>query len=363
MKVLISDEVSWHAQNVLTALSTGYGSNLANDTIIRLGSGLANDLEYAKLNNISLVVRSYDGVGPYPALAAGYYSDIQLVMPMGANAFMLLSWPSDVSVIVATGAGVTENATAYGPGLEFWSIDPLGETASSYSNGYIAGQLLKIKEGRGFSWWNARYAARQTASGGGTRTNANGYGQIDVTAAIAYSGAIIDDPYIGQTTGMIPGAASEEETNVGLTTTTKTAVDALTLDPANTEANFQNHATMHDAVHTALQEIYGIKRFEGHYVQTDENAPVLSADVENTTGNTLTPTRINVGIYRFTFSASTLNGASKTRIIVQSANGGLPRMIDVIVNGLTIFTVYCFDHTGTLVDGNKFWVSVNIYPD
>jgi hypothetical protein len=93
---------------------------------------------------------------------------------------------------VTSGGGTTQNDTAYGDGLEFWDD---GSGGSSAANGRIAGKLLKIKHSRGGSWWDARYAARQTASNGGVWDKFNGYGKIDVAAAIAYGGSIPADDY------------------------------------------------------------------------------------------------------------------------------------------------------------------------
>jgi hypothetical protein len=90
------------------------------------------------------------------------------------------------------------NDTAYGPGLEFWDLDADSDgtdDASSYSNGRICGKLLYLKDTKGWTWWQTRYVARMTASGAGTRTDADGYGKIDVTAALAWLGTVTDDPY------------------------------------------------------------------------------------------------------------------------------------------------------------------------
>lgn len=68
-----------------------------------------------------------------------------------------------------------------------------------YSSGAISvicAKIRKIQVGRGnCSVWEAVYAAQQTGSNAGVFSNNNGYGKIDVAAAIAFAGAIIDDPH------------------------------------------------------------------------------------------------------------------------------------------------------------------------
>ena len=301
MKVLISDTDSTHAASVLSAMESGYGASLTGEYIIRTDLGLAAHMAYAQANGISLVVRSTTGCSTYVSTAAYYYSDVQLIMPLGSNSAIEIASPATVPVMVTTGAGDSENETGYGPGLEFFAPDPitLEPDASSYSNGYIAGQLLAIKEGRGSSWWSARYAARKTASGSGSRTDADGYGLIDASAAIAYSGGIATDPYEGSSTGYYGSDATEEDTPLAMTSTTKTSVDALTLDPANTEASLSSHASHHDTIHTALQEIYGKTVYLAKLTQSGTGAPTATV-IENSTGLTLTWSRTDTGTYALT---------------------------------------------------------------
>ena len=113
MKVVISDVDASHAASVLTALSAGYGSDLAGETVIRIGTGLAADLAYARTNGVHLMVRSTTGL--WPSEAAPYYPDVQLVMPLGSNDHSNIITPTAVPVIVVTGAGDAGCETAYGP--------------------------------------------------------------------------------------------------------------------------------------------------------------------------------------------------------------------------------------------------------
>lgn len=72
-----------------------------------------------------------------------------------------------------------------------------------YTSGSIAavaaklGRIMRKRSealGREVTFWEARYCARMTSSNP-TRDDVHGYGEIDVAAAIAYNGSIIDDPY------------------------------------------------------------------------------------------------------------------------------------------------------------------------
>ena len=119
-------------------------------------------------------------------------------------------------MIVTCGAGVasaTNNQTGYGNGLEFWdreSVGAAGTAESSYSNGVIAGKLYSIKAALGCNWWEARYRARMTASNGGSWNKYDGYGVINVSAAIAYGSGIAEDPYLPiGTVGTLTGSNAD----------------------------------------------------------------------------------------------------------------------------------------------------------
>ena len=360
MKVLISDTDSTHAASVLSAMESGYGASLTGEYIIKTDLGLSADMDYAQRNGISLVVRSTTGCSMFVMLAAYYYTDVQLVMPLGSNSSVEIETPATVPVMVTTGAGDSANETAYGPGLEFFAPDPitLEPDASSYSNGYIAGQLLAIKEGRGGSWWNARYAARKTASGSGSRTDADGYGLIDTSAAIAYSGAIAPDPYEDSSTGYYETDATEETTPLAMTSTTKTLVDALTTDPANTEASLSSHASHHDTIHTALQEVYSKKTYMAFLAQESTSAPVAT-QVENTTGATMTWSYVGVGQYRVTASAVTFT-SGKT-FVTFSAYGSASKDFCATYQSSTVILIETYNAAVAANDLLSGYIRIEVY--
>ena len=209
IRVIVSDTaLGDHANTVKAAISLGYGSDISNQIEIKTG-GLSADLAYADSIGAIAVVRSTTGYSSYASLAESYYPRILMFMPLGSNSNVELT--TALSVIVSSGAGDTENKnnTAYGNGLEFWDNDydtATSDDVSSYSNGVVAGKLLKIRDTLSCSWWEARYRARKTAD----RTednrpvstewhNLNGYGKINISNAVAYTDEIISDVNINNT--------------------------------------------------------------------------------------------------------------------------------------------------------------------
>lgn len=150
--------------------------------------GFATSVAYAESIGAEAVVRSITGLAGYITDATTVYPDILCFVPMGSNSSVEITPPTSVPVIVTCGAGDTDNDTAYGPGLEFWDLDAdanPSDDASSYANGRICGKILRIKDYWGCSWVAARDHARRYATGGYARTDADGYGKIDLAAALA----------------------------------------------------------------------------------------------------------------------------------------------------------------------------------
>jgi hypothetical protein len=118
---------------------------------------------------------------------------MRVFTPLGSNTHEVVTYtPDERGPQITCGASDgANNETGYGNALWFFDDDNgnPGDT-SSQSTGVIAGKLLYIKDQRDCEWWEAIYAAMQTASENGTPTLNNGYGKIDVTAAIAWSGTV-----------------------------------------------------------------------------------------------------------------------------------------------------------------------------
>lgn len=190
MRAVCSDDTTPEHQALCQAgFENGYGGVLNGRFSIDTSS-FSSALSF--LRGYGLVTRSLAGVESYVSSAESYYPQkIQIVMPMGSNSYIEYTYLTSIPVIVVTGAGDTQNRTAYGNGLEFWDV----ASTSSEANAIIAGKLFKIQDTLQCRWWEARYRARMTASNNGVWDKFNGYGKINVSAAIAYNGTIIEDPY------------------------------------------------------------------------------------------------------------------------------------------------------------------------
>jgi hypothetical protein len=225
IRVVISDNVlTGHPELVRAAILAGYGSGLTQIDVEIRNYGLEADLLYASSVGAIAVVRSLVGLNNCIVNALAQYPGIQMFMPLGSNSLVELSSPSSIPVIVTCGASDTQhNKIAFGNGLEFFDDDN-GDPgqASSFSNGIIAGKLLKIKDALGCSWWEARYRGRMTASIGLWNKN-DGYGIIDIAAAIAFVGIIPHDPYIPIATPVnLVGTRRNDGTSILLTWNTQT---------------------------------------------------------------------------------------------------------------------------------------------
>lgn len=184
-----------HDSLVVEAFKLGYKSVGSNYTgIIKHGAFTRAE---ARSEGAKLFIKSYTGfLGDTLSAYQNYQDGLLSIMPAGSNAHVKVfnsnnKLPSQVS----TGAGSTSNSTGYD--IEFFGTDPFNNPMlSSFSNGYVAGQLAKIKDSLNCSWWEVRYRARQTASNNGIWNAENGYGEINISAAINYNGSIPSDPYV-----------------------------------------------------------------------------------------------------------------------------------------------------------------------
>lgn len=197
--IMISDaQLGAHAENVRDAFLYGYGDGWTGETITIKADGFLEDLQYAYDNNFSLFIRSTTGMESKIPSAALVYPAVQLFMPAGSNShYQIYNSSGVLPVIVSTGGGDIENETAWD--IEFFAPDPFSPEpadTSSYGNGVVAGQICKIRDLLQCSFWEARHRARATASNNGRWGAENGYGLINVEAAVSFFGVIPPDPYI-----------------------------------------------------------------------------------------------------------------------------------------------------------------------
>lgn len=198
-----------HGVYVQNEFEIGYP---AGTSVIR-GRGLTDGFQYANNTQLGALVYSYGGLSFHITQAMSIYPATQMFMPLGSNESILLPNPSTIPVIITCGAGTTFNETGYGPGLEFFDSEDQGQSInhSSFSNGKIAGKIMNIRNTLSCSFWEARFRARITADRtlithpeGEYWNSQNGFGKINVQAAIDFVGSIPADPYINGGNTMYP---------------------------------------------------------------------------------------------------------------------------------------------------------------
>jgi hypothetical protein len=124
-----------------------------------------------------------------------------VVLPIGSNTTNeLVSYPYELqpTIFYISTGNTTQRTRSYGTALEFWEI------AGSNSAGtpIVAAKFQQILDTLECTHWEARYRARITATrtttthpSGGYWNRENGYGKIDVAAAVAYTGSIPENPF------------------------------------------------------------------------------------------------------------------------------------------------------------------------
>ena len=179
-KVLISGWGGQHDADVRSAFHIGYASYDSTQyqgEVLVYPNSLQNSFIYAAQNEYEMIIRSTTGLITGIQLAPNYPA-VKLVMPSGSNSFVQ-TYSGDVmsSPVIITGAGIDSNVTGYK--VEFHSEDPITvSNLSSFSNGYIAGQLAFISNTLLCSIDSSKYLARNTGSEGGEFDPFSGFGKI-----------------------------------------------------------------------------------------------------------------------------------------------------------------------------------------
>lgn len=161
--------------------------------------------------NAALTLISYIGFGGGAYVSQEIWNDfwdngLCYVCAQGPNDPQRNAHPMGKPICISAGP-VDRRTFAFGPGLEFWEI----QVDNSSATPQAAARLLQIKDTLQCSWWEVRYRARITA----IRTNIthpsgelwnelNGFGRIDVAAAIAFSGTIPPDPFLNNGNVYLP---------------------------------------------------------------------------------------------------------------------------------------------------------------
>lgn len=173
-----------HDSTVAEYFKSGYGTYTGVITIGGLTLAQASALGY------KYYIRSYTGFSQDTSTARLYERFTTAVYPTGSNDYVrLITLDSNnmLKGVILTGGGNSALTSAYS--VEFWSNVSV---LSSWSNGYIAGQLAYIQDQLGCTLFEARYRARKTASNAAF-SNVSGYGIIDKEAAVSWVGVIPDN--------------------------------------------------------------------------------------------------------------------------------------------------------------------------
>lgn len=166
-KVLISGENTSHDTNVKNAFLKGYSSFdstfYSGEIVLHADYTPSNAIKYAHDNGFQIAIRSYTGLNTIVDDSARKCPDLQLFMPAGSNSFIYIcNLDMSNNAVVVTGAGNDTLVTGYP--VEFYSVDPITTSnLSSFSNGYIAGQIAYIANHFNISLAQARIVARNNS--------------------------------------------------------------------------------------------------------------------------------------------------------------------------------------------------------
>ncbi len=189
-KVLVSGLSGYttHDTYVENAFLIGYasydGTQFTGQIDLHVDDSPNDALNYADQNNYQIAIRSYTGISNQVDDTAKNHPNVLLFMPAGSNGFYYvcnLDIPN--ATIVATGAGSDTLVTGYK--VEFISIDPITSyNESSFSNGYIAGQIAYLANKLNISPQEARMIARNYSSTNNQSPDYVQYGEINTQQVV-----------------------------------------------------------------------------------------------------------------------------------------------------------------------------------
>ena len=177
-----------HDTEVKNAFLMGYasydGTQFTGQIDLHIDNSASNTINYADQNNYQIAIRSYTGLNSQVDDTAKNHPNLLFFMPAGSNGFYYvcnLDIPN--AAVVSTGAGLDTLVTGYR--VEFFSIDPItSSNLSSFSNGYIAGQIAYLANKFNMTPQQARLKARNYSSLNSQSTTYVQYGQIDLQQAV-----------------------------------------------------------------------------------------------------------------------------------------------------------------------------------
>lgn len=148
---------------------------------------IASSFDYADKNGYQVIIRSYKGVTSAGTTSQSY-PNIKAFLPAGSNSYVnIYSGNIENNRVIVTGAGDDSCETGYS--VEFFAPDPvtIEPDYSSFSNGYIAGQICYLANKMNCTVEQARMIARTHASQNGELDSHNGYGRININTVLSSS--------------------------------------------------------------------------------------------------------------------------------------------------------------------------------
>ncbi len=189
-KVMVSGLSGYtsHDTDVKNAFLMGYasydGTQFTGQIDLHIDNSAYDAISFADKNNYQIAIRSYTGLSTAVNDSAKNHPNVLLFMPAGSNGFYYvcnLDIPN--AAVVSTGAGLDTLVTGYR--VEFFSIDPItNSNLSSFSNGYIAGQIAYLANKFNITPQQARLKARNYASPNSQSATYVQYGKIDLQQAV-----------------------------------------------------------------------------------------------------------------------------------------------------------------------------------
>lgn len=189
-KVMVSGLSGYtsHDTDVKNAFLMGYasydGTQYTGQIDLHVDNSAIDAITYADQNNYQIAMRSYTGLNNQVDDTAKNHPNLLFFMPAGSNGFYYvcnLDIPN--AAVISTGAGLDTLVTGYR--VEFFSIDPITTSnESSFSNGYIAGQIAYLANKFNITPQQARLKARNYASPNSQSVSYVEYGEINLQQAV-----------------------------------------------------------------------------------------------------------------------------------------------------------------------------------
>jgi hypothetical protein len=162
--------------------------------IVTYQSSVAACVSYAITNSYDAIVRSYSGIWSYKLeWDTAWNAGILVGHAHGSNSHINTNSGKDIwGSPILCGAGNGSNQCSYGNDLEFYDSPTEVQSppfAESWSTPIVAAKILQIMIAKNCTAKEARYIYARATASNPTWDQNDGFGIIDVDAAIAYTPA------------------------------------------------------------------------------------------------------------------------------------------------------------------------------